>query len=70
MCLSQLQLHFRALRAFVWVHFLLVVFSSLSTSLVSFSSVILLAPRRETIASRAQGKRPAKSSQPDQMEAR
>ena len=70
MHLSQLQLHFRALRAFVWVLFLLVVFSSLFTSLVSFSSVILLAPKRKTIASRAQGKRPAESSQPDQMGAR
>ena len=58
------------LRAFDWVCFLLVVFISLSTSLVSFSFVILMLPKRETIASRAQGKCPTKSSQPDQMEAR
>ena len=68
--LNQLQLNFCAFRVFNWVGFQLVVFISLSTSLVSFSFFILMLPRRETIASRAQGKRPTKSSQPDQMEAR
>ena len=68
--LNQLQLNFYALRVFNWVRFQLVVFISLSTSLVSFSFVILMLPKRETIASRAQGKCPTKSSQPDQMEAR
>ena len=67
---NELQLPFRALRVFVWVCFLLVVLFSLSTSLVSFSFVILMAPRRETAAYRAQGKYPAEPSQLDQTEAR
>ena len=69
MHLSQLQLHFRVLKAFDWVRFHLVVLISLSTSLVSFFSVILMTLRRETTISRAQGKRPAEPSQPDQKEA-
>ena len=44
--------------------------ASLSSSFVSFISVFLMAPRRETSASRAQGKRPVEPSQPDQSEAR
>ena len=56
--LSHLQLHFRELRAFDWVRFLLIVFISFSTSLVSFFSVLLMAPRREIAAFRAQGKHP------------
>ena len=43
---------------------------SLSTSLVSFISDFLMASRRETTASRAQGKCPTKPSQPTQTEAR
>ena len=43
---------------------------SLSTSLVSFIFAFLMAPRRETSAFRAQGKRPAELSQPTQTEAR
>ncbi|RVW71065.1 hypothetical protein CK203_061502 [Vitis vinifera] len=39
-------------------------------SLVSFISAFRMAPRRESAASRAQGKRPAEPSQPDQSEAR
>ena len=39
-------------------------------SLVSFISAFRMAPRRESAASRAQGKRPADPSQPDQSEAR
>ena len=49
-------LHSRALRVSV-------VSVSLSTSLVFFVSVFLMAPRKESAASRAQGKRPAKLSQ-------
>ena len=43
---------------------------SLFTSLVSFIFAFLVALRRETSASRAQGKRFAESSQPTQTEAR
>ena len=39
-------------------------------SLVSFISAFRMAPRRESAASKAQGKRPAEPSQPDQSEAR
>ena len=63
--LSQLQLYFHALRAFDWVRFLLVIFISLSTSLVSLFYVLLMAPRRETTTFRAQGKRLAEPSPPN-----
>ena len=43
--------------------------ASLSTSLVSFVSVFLIAPRRESVVSRAQGKHPVESSQPAQTKA-
>ena len=43
---------------------------SLSTSLVSFISDFMMASRRETTASRAQGKCPTEPSQPAQTEAR
>ena len=43
---------------------------SLSTCLISFIFVLLMAPRRETATSRAQGKCLAEPSQPTQMEAR
>ncbi|RVW86237.1 hypothetical protein CK203_046079 [Vitis vinifera] len=39
-------------------------------SFVSFISAFLMAPRRESAASKAQGKRPTEPSQPDQSEAR
>ena len=42
---------------------------SLSTSLVSFVSAFLMAPRKESVASRAQGKCSADLSQPAKMEA-
>ena len=42
---------------------------SLSTSLVSFVSAFLMAPRKESVASKAQGKRSTELSQPAQMEA-
>ena len=41
----------------------------LSTSLVSFVSVFLMAPRRESATFRAQGKHPTESSQPTQTKA-
>ena len=44
--------------------------TSLSTSLVSFVSTFLMAPKREWAASRAQGKCLAESFQPAQTEAR
>ncbi|RVW20181.1 hypothetical protein CK203_114252 [Vitis vinifera] len=52
---NQFQHHSRAPRVSV-------VSASLSTYLVSFVSVFLMAPRRESAASRAQGKRSAKPS--------
>ena len=44
--------------------------ASLSTSLVSFVFVFLMAPRRESVVSRARGKCPIEPSQPTQTEAR
>ena len=44
--------------------------ASLSTNLVSFVSVFLMAPKREPAAFRAQDKRPAEPSQLGQTEAR
>ena len=45
------------------------VCASLSTSLVSFVFAFFMASRRESTASRAQGKHPTESSQPAQTEA-
>ena len=42
----------------------------LSSNFISSFSAFLMALRREIAASRAQGKRPTESSQPDQTEAR
>ncbi|KAL6328438.1 hypothetical protein AAG906_038313 [Vitis piasezkii] len=42
----------------------------LSSNFISSFSAFLMVLRRETVASRAQGKRPTEPSQPDQMEAR
>ena len=58
-CHSWFQLYSRIPWVFVRVCFLLVVLGSFSTSLISFFSVLLMAHRKETTASRAQGKRPA-----------
>ena len=46
------------------------VCASLSSNFVSFISAFLMAHRRESTASKAQGKCPAKPSQSDQSEAR
>ena len=68
-CHNRFQLYSRTPWVFVRVCFLLVVLGSFSTSLISFFSILLMAHRKETTTSRAQGKRPAKPSQPAQMEA-
>ena len=52
----------------VWFHSLLFGFVLSSDFIYSFSA-FLMALRRETNASKAQGKRPVEPSQPDQMEA-
>ncbi|KAL6344052.1 hypothetical protein AAG906_027825 [Vitis piasezkii] len=59
---SQFQHHSHAPRVSI-------VSASLSTSLVSFVSIFLIAPRRDSVVSRAQGKHPVEPSQPAQTKA-